>query len=289
MMTQRTTTLLQIAIALAALLLLAAGMGGLRFEPGQDLNLLALLLGDGRLPTASPSPAMTADGFEIQPWMRTAFWLALIFTGAYAIVSPQARRRLFLTLIFVVLILFIAEKYRDALQEQPRETPTMEGIEALTGAAPASIPEPPPFVTDPPVWLSWVVDAAVALAFLFLLWYLWRRLRPKPDPQSLLVEEAAVALAELEAGGDLRDVVLRCYAQMNAVLKESHRVERRHAMTPREFEVQLAAAGLRDEHIHRLTRLFEGVRYGNQSGTGAAAQEASACLQAIVQNYGANA
>jgi len=286
---QRTTTLLQIAIALAALLLLAAGISGLRFEPGQDLNLLALLLGDGQLPTAPPPQAIAAGGLNIQPWIRTAFWLALIFTGAYAIVSPEARRRLFITLIFVLLILFIAEKYRDTLQEQPRETPVMEGIEALPGVAPAAIPEPPPFVTDPPLWLSWAVDVAVALAFLFFLWYLWRRLRPKPDPQSLLVEEAASALAELEAGGDLRDVVLRCYVQMSAVLKENHRVERRQAMTPREFEVQLAGAGLRDEHIHRLTRLFEAVRYGTQSGTGKAAQEASDCLQAIVQSYGARA
>ncbi len=284
-MSQRTTTLLQLTVALAALLLLAAGMGGLRFEPGQDINLLALLLGDGRLPTVPPSPAISGR-MDFQPWMRVAFWLMLAFTLAYAIVSPQARKRLFMTLIFVLLILFIAERYRDRLQEQPLEVPAIEGIEALPAVAAPAIPEPPPFVTDPPVWLTWAVNVVVALAFFFLLWYLWQRLRPKPDPQSLLVEEAASALAELEAGGDLRDVVLRCYVQMSAVLKESHRVERRQAMTPREFEGHLAAAGLGDEHIHRLTRLFEGVRYGAQSSTGKTAQEASDCLQAIVQTYG---
>ncbi|MCL4831277.1 MAG: DUF4129 domain-containing protein [Caldilineaceae bacterium] len=284
-MSQRTTTLLQLTVALAALLLLAAGMGGLRFEPGQDINLLALLLGDGRLPTVPPSPAISGR-MDFQPWMRVAFWLMLAFTLAYAIVSPQARKRLFMTLIFVLLILFIAERYRDRLQEQPLEVPAIEGIEALPAVAAQTIPEPPPFVTDPPVWLTWAVNVVVALAFFFLLWYLWQRLRPKPDPQSLLVEEAASALAELEAGGDLRDVVLRCYVQMSAVLKESHRVERRQAMTPREFEGHLAAAGLGDEHIHRLTRLFEGVRYGAQSSTGKTAQEASDCLQAIMQTYG---
>lgn len=285
-MSQRTATLLQLTIALAALLLLAAGMGGLRFEPGRDLNLLALLLGDGRLPTAPPSPP-ASGGIEFAPWMRIAFWLLLAFSLAYALVSPEGRRRLFITLIFVLLILFVADRYRERLQEQPLEIPTVEGVEALPEAAIPAIPEPPPFITDPPIWLTWAVEVAVALAFFVLLWYLWLRLRPKPDPQSLLVDEAASALAELEAGGDLRDVVLRCYAQMSAVLKENHRVERRQAMTPREFEVQLAAAGLGDEHIHRLTRLFEAVRYGTQSGTGKTAQEASDCLQAIVQTYGA--
>ena len=286
-MTQRTATLLQLTIALAALLLLAAGMGGLRFEPGREINLLALLLGDGQMPTAPPSTAVMGEGMEIQPWMRIAFWLMLAFTLAYAFVSPEGRRRLFMTLIFVILILFIADRYRDRLQERPLEMPAIEGIEGLPDAAPAAIPEPPPFVTDPPIWLTWAVEVAVAVAFFVLLWYLWLRLRPKPDPQSLLVDEAASALAELEAGGDLRDVVLRCYVQMSAVLKENHRVERRQAMTPREFEGQLAAAGLGDEHIHRLTRLFESVRYGTQTSTGKTAQEASDCLQAIVQTYGA--
>ena len=285
--TRRTTTLLQLTLALAALLLLAAGMGGLRFEPGRDINLLALLLGDGQMPTVPPSAAVADGGMDIAPWMRIAFWLMLAFTLAYAVVSPDARKRLFMTLIFVLLILFIADRYRDRLQEQPPEIPTVEGIEALPDAGPAALPEPPPFVTDPPIWLTWAVEVAVAIAFFVLLWYLWLRLRPKADPQSLLVEEAASALAELEAGGDLRDVVLRCYVQMTAVLKENHRVERRQAMTPREFEGQLAAAGLGDEHIHRLTRLFEGVRYGTQASTGKTAQEASDCLQAIVSTYGA--
>lgn len=285
-MTQRTTTFLQLTLALAALLLLAAGIGGLRFEPGRDINLLALLLGDGQMPTTQPGTAMTG-GMDFQPWMRIAFWLMLAFTLAYAVVSPTARKRLFMTLIFVLLILFIAERYRDRLQEQPREMPGIEGIEALPDAGAAAIPEPPPFVTDPPLWLNWAVNAVVAIAFFIFLWYLWLRLRPKPDPQSLLVEEAASALAELEAGGELRDVVLRCYVQMTAVLKENHRVERRQAMTPREFEGHLAAAGLGDDHIRRLTRLFEGARYGTQTSTGKTAQEASDCLQAIVQTYGA--
>ena len=161
-MTQRTATLLQLTIALAALLLLAAGMGGLRFEPGREINLLALLLGDGQMPTAPPSTAVMGEGMEIQPWMRIAFWLMLAFTLAYAFVSPEGRRRLFMTLIFVILILFIADRYRDRLQERPLEMPAIEGIEGLPDAAPAAIPEPPPFVTDPPIWLTWAVEEAVA-------------------------------------------------------------------------------------------------------------------------------
>lgn len=283
-MSQRTATFLQLTLALAALLLLAAGMGGLRFEPGNDLDLMGLLLsnlGD----RDAPAPAALGEGQAFPDWMRYVFWLSLIFVAAYAIVSPDGRRRLFMTLVLVVLLLFIAERYRDRIQEQPRETDT-QGMMELGQLEAATLPQPPPFITDPPSWLFWTVNGVVALAFFLLLWFLWRKLRPQPDPQELLADEAASALAELEAGGDVRDVVLRCYVQMGAVLKESYRIERRKAVTPREFESQLAAAGIQDEHIRRLTRLFEGVRYGSQNSSGKAAQEASDCLQAIVQVYG---
>jgi len=282
---RRTITLIQLFVALAALLLLAAGMSGLHFEPGRDLDLLGLLLGNLR-PTATPPVAGMVGGVTFPAWLRIAFWLLLIFAVAYAVVSPEGRRRLFVTLILVVLILFIADRYRDRAPEKQPDKVVTENAGALPEGVAATMPEPPPFVTNPPAWLFWAVNGAAALALFLALWFLWRRLRPQPDAQSLLAAEAANALAALEAGGDLRDVVLRCYVQMNAVLKESQRIERRRAMTPREFEQHLAAAGLRDEHIHRLTRLFEGVRYGARRSTDQAAQEASQCLQAIVQTYG---
>lgn len=283
-MSQRNTTLLQLTIALAALLLLAAGLGGLRFEPGNDLDLLGLLMANMQERDA-PVGGLVGEGRVFPDWMRYAFWVSLVFVVAYAVISPEGRRRLFMTLILVVILLFLAERYRDRLQEQPRESDT-QGMMELAPVDTASLPQPPPFITDPPAWLFWTVNGVVALAFFLLLWFLWRKLRPQPDPQEQLAEEAASALAELEAGGDLRDVVMRCYVQMGAVLKENHRVERRRAVTPREFEVQLARAGLQDEHIRRLTRLFEGVRYGTRSSDGRAAQEAGECLQAIVQAYG---
>ena len=89
-----------------------------------------------------------------------------------------------------------------------------------------------------------------------------------------------------QAGGDLRDAVLRCYRDMSRVLGERQGLARAQSATPREFEAQLAAAGLRDEHIRRLTRLFERVRYGARRADAGEEREALACLTAIVQAYG---
>jgi len=102
-------------------------------------------------------------------------------------------------------------------------------------------------------------------------------------------DDVAVLLRDLEAGGDLKNIVLRCYRDMSRVLSEQRGIERELSMTPREFERQLQAAGLRDEHIQRLTRLFEQVRYGPQQADPQQEREAAACLQAIVRTYGAPA
>ena len=124
-----------------------------------------------------------------------------------------------------------------------------------------------------------------ALLLLSVVFYIWHR-RRRPDPQQMLVQEAEQALQELDAGGDLKDVVQRCYAQMEGVMRQSQNVERRQGMTPREFEGHLEKAGLSDEHIGRLIRLFEGVRYGERPSGGRVEREARDCLSVIVVTYG---
>ena len=84
----------------------------------------------------------------------------------------------------------------------------------------------------------------------------------------------------------MRNVVIRCYAKMSQVLRQSRKIQRHSAMTPREFGNHLAEIGLGDEHIQRLTRLFEGVRYGYRPSEWPVEREAIECLQAIVQTYG---
>jgi hypothetical protein len=73
---------------------------------------------------------------------------------------------------------------------------------------------------------------------------------------------------------------------MSRILSEQRGLDRPQHMTPREFERQLAAAGLRDEHIQQLTSLFERVRYGARRTGERDERAAIACLTAIVQTYG---
>lgn len=285
----RTRLLIQVGLAIVALMILAAGLAQLRFEPGQSLGLLALL---ANLRPPAPGPiALDAGTVEVPLWVRGLFWAALLVTIVHAIVSPQGRKQLLRMILIVAAILFIADRLLKQITPQPGQQESSSlGIQGEGLGQQAHFPEPPPFVTNPPDWLFLAFNALLIGLVAGAAWFIWLRLRAaeEDDTQGRLVQEAEQALADLEAGGDVRDVVLRCYVQMSEVLKESRRVERRKAMTPREFEQHLAAAGLRDEHIHRLTRLFEAVRYGDKPSTGAAAMEANDCLRAIVRAYGAH-
>jgi hypothetical protein len=144
-------------------------------------------------------------------------------------------------------------------------------------------------VANPPDWVVYSVDILlllIPLTLAWLFWLRWRSHRRKGAPLEMLAQEAQQALTRLQGGHNLKDTIMRCYAEMSQALQKERGLERQQAMTPREFEDYLAQSGLQDEHIRQLTRLFENVRYGSKTPGQREEQEAVACLQAIVQAYG---
>jgi Domain of unknown function (DUF4129) len=57
-------------------------------------------------------------------------------------------------------------------------------------------------------------------------------------------------------------------------------------MTPGEFATRLEQAGLPSDAVHRLTHLFERVRYGGHRSATPEVNEAVACLTTILQYCG---
>lgn len=282
---QKLSLVVFLGIAITVIILLSSGLSALDFQVPRSLNLIELLLQKLRPPRFEPASGAVGDGPPIKV-LQPIFWVLLLFSLIYAFVSPRFRRtllRTFLTIILLVILLSMLSE-RLELEETGQEPADTSGTALAPGDA--GLPDPPDFVTNPPTWFIMIVNVLLALLFAGVIWLFWRLLRPKPDPQTLLVQQAEQALIDLEAGADLKDVVLRCYAGMSQVLRESRNVERRRAMTPREFESHLAEIGLRDEHIKHLTHLFEGVRYGARPTTRRTELEAMDCLRAIVRAYG---
>jgi hypothetical protein len=143
-------------------------------------------------------------------------------------------------------------------------------------------PEPPitaPLGRVPPLLLWLVGMSLLAVSVLVGVW-IWTPSRRRPI--DLVGLEAEKAWQALQIGVDLRDVIITCYRQMSLALKKERGIEREDSMTTGEFEKFLQAAGVPDEPIHQLTRLFDAVRYGNWQPNLADKQQAIQCLEAIV-------
>ena len=73
---------------------------------------------------------------------------------------------------------------------------------------------------------------------------------------------------------------------MGDVVSSKRHLQREIAMTPREFASRLEQAGLPGEAVAQLTRLFEGVRYGDRKSAPRDVNEAVRCLQTILHYCG---
>jgi len=143
------------------------------------------------------------------------------------------------------------------------------------------------FNAVPPQWLvfatSFIVALVLAGIFIGAIWLIWRGRQRSSSSLQQLAHEAQEALDALQAGGDLKDIVMRCYREMNRVVRDRRGLQRHEAMTSQEFARHLAALGLPGEHVWRLTRLFEDVRYGARPPGEQEERQAIACLAAIVE------
>lgn len=272
------------AVAITVMVLLATSLSKLEFQPGHALP---------RREQAEDLEELVFGGFPDSEAFRYLVLglyclaaLLLPLAVAYLIVSRRARKQMLRSLLFILtlLVLFLVVRERPELLEQPQTavlaTPAPGSGEVFTAE----------FEPNPPQWAVLLTTGGLAVLLAGLVvgavWLIWRRGRRPESSLVQLGEEAREALHALQAGADLKDTVLRCYFEMERVLREQRGIEREEAMTPREFELSLAKAGLPDRHIEQLVRLFEGVRYGAKAVGKREELQAIDCLTAIVELCG---
>lgn len=267
-------------VTIVALVLLSAGLSDLVLLPGRPLPRAKEAetlfgIGIGALPR-NPLTDMLIFGL----WIISL----LLFPAAivYFFVSKEARKQVFkmLALLLWLPALFILMRSRpDFWQREDVQIPELSPLEGVTPVE--------GFVASPPQWLIAVTAIGLgvlsAVIIVGAVWSFWRRRSQQPTSLQSLAQEAGDAIEALQAGADFKDTVMRCYHQMGQVLLEQKGLEREQAMTPREFERYLNEAGIPGEPVRRLTRLFEGVRYGDKTPDRDQEDQAIACLTFIVE------
>ena len=291
---RKITLLLVLGLSLFSILILAGGLTDLPFRPGKSLNLLAWLMAElagenqSELPEVIEVPPQTDllpdIGDAMLDSLIEVFWLLAIVSILFLIVSPSFRRELLRAIALIIPMVILLPRIAKLLSEQSEEGQGEEVGGFWLGEE--NFPQAPDYVNNPPEWIYILINIILIAIILFAIFIIWRRLRPKPDSQSVVVNEIRRALSSLESGSELKDVVMACYAQMCQGLQDNQHIKRHQAMTPREFEIHLSKAGIANVHIRQLTRLFEGVRYGGIATDQATENEAKLCLQSILEVYG---
>jgi 4-amino-4-deoxy-L-arabinose transferase-like glycosyltransferase len=278
---KRIGVLLFSGLAIAAIVLLAAGLSDLELQPGRPLARREQAEEALRLfSTEIPGADILGYAFVVLYYLAV---LLLPFAIIYVIISPEARKRVLrsLGLLMWFIALFLVMRARPELFEELQVEP---GGAPLPSGANLRLVE---FAADYPSWAVPLATVGLAVlaaaAMVGVAWYVWRRSRPPAGSLEQLAREAQDAIDALQAGADVKDTVMRCYFEMSRVLREQRGIEREEAMTPRVFEASLKDAGLPDREVEQLTRLFESVRYGARPPGEQEEQQAIACLEAVVQ------
>jgi hypothetical protein len=274
----RRKTLIFLSLVILMTILVAAGLPRLVFQPGLPLPSL----NRGQF-VAVPGENQPAVSISINLFFEVLFGLLLAASFLYMIyrlimgVVWSDYRSLILktagTLIGIAIIFIII----------------MMILSSVPVSAPAVVPLPPPPepaartpLGDAPSFLFWVIGFVLLMLVSWVGVWAIESFSKKTKPIDLLILEAEKARQALLTGENIKNVIVRCYQQMSLALKLEQGVEREEFMTPREFEQKLEAMGIPFEPIHKLTQLFEAVRYGNWQPRPGDEQNAIECLDAIV-------
>jgi hypothetical protein len=276
--------LLLAVLALGALTLLAISLNEVPFREGQHFS-------QKQMTTVEFFPQDVGQVWvEVPIWKQILVWglVGLMVVLIAMLLSPEMRKRL-LRILFRVAVTAWALYF---LIKKGIIGPNLFGG---GGEAPPSqdtvVPMPvfePPQVSST---FSYLISFAIALVWLLVIWMLyrgWKRyvsLNTK-KPLDEIAKIARSSLNDLTSGRNSSDVIINCYLRMSDVVSNTRHLYRNTAMTPHEFALHLEQAGLPGDAVTRLTRLFEGVRYGNRKSGPQDINEAVSCLKTILHYCG---
>ncbi len=286
-MAGRTRILWLSVLVIVAILILAASLHDVRFEPGLPLGQPAPL----RVPAAAPAIQVLN---EEPVWKIVLFWAACcVYLVLFLLVLPaQLRKRILrqlLTLAVGILLFVLALKFH--LLQLP-ELFTNGGQQTTAGSAgPGAGPPIPPF-RAPSIapWIGFLITLILlwivfALAWLLQRW--WRSRNGLIHGPGGIESIARSALDDFASGRLWADIVIEAYSRMTEAVGSRRGLIRQHASTPREFADRLRQAGLPAESVSGLTRLFEAARYGGRSSGEDETREAVTYLESILRACGA--
>jgi len=252
-------------IALLAMLLLSTALSQTKLQGGEAIHLSQTKVEAGQYGALFSGNAILVFIYLIYLVSIVALLIIII----YMLLTPERRKQLLKFLLRAVpiaaILLFVANYVRACSSK------TTNIVQPLPGPLPTvAVDSPPTAVFTPDTSPAVIIVASVVLALIIAILVAFIILRARREnlrqttPLLRLADQAQAALDIVQAGGDLKNAVLRCYFEMTRSLSEQRGLKRDGSMTPHEFEALLVSNGMPSESVQLLTRLFEEVRYGTK-------------------------
>lgn len=262
--------------AILGLLILAVGLPGLQLLPGQPIPGADEEALSSRQATATATEGEFLFSRTLQVALIVLVVLVCVSMLVYLIRRANLRKDLFLLfalIIGILAVVWLTVEGNPQTQVHAADPQTMQYQQGPDlNIAP---------IGEPPQGFLWLVIGFLLLSVFLLMVWLLRKGVLSHQQENGLGREAGRALRAIEEGQDLHDVILRCYQQMIAFVKNERGIEREESLTPREFEEVLTGRGIPVAPIRQLTRLFELVRYGDKTVGAAEKNNAIQCMIAI--------
>ena len=271
----RRLSLLYAAAAILGVAALASGISGVELRSGLRLGFTDL---------SSPLDPTTDQSIdppsEILRWLaaivRFVFFALLPPSLLYLVVSPNARRRVLIQVLSLLLVSYLVLRISPSLRAAVPAPHSPQGPGAA-GQAAATVLEG----GLPPRWLVAGISSFIAVGLLAAGYWVVRRASKVSDPR---IGELRQALRALDRGqSDLESLIYQAYRTLCEVSGERRGIRRAQAMTPREYQAALERAALPSGPLARLTALFEKARYGREKLGQEDEQVATAALRSILQ------
>ena len=270
-------TLLYLLLAGMLTILIAAALPRLELHPGLPLPRL-----ESSQWVFPPSEELPAVAVPVNTFLRNLFLLVLaglLLNLLYRLIRGIRWREALANFLKIALVILAVVFALYLLLNSGPSTQEASLPELPTPPAPAA-PAP---LGPVPSSLIWLVGIGLAILAALLGFYLLSSNNRPPLALNRVGLEAERARQAILTGSNLKDVIIQAYRQMGLALQQEQGIERGAAMTPREFERLLEAGGFPHDPVHRLTQLFEAVRYGRWEPGPQDEHQALDCLQAIVQ------
>lgn len=270
------------AFALLSVLALSAGLSSLELKPGSTLSpeLLGGLTGFKPIGRIQLPPSLLSF---LGVLLRLVFWLLIPWAFIYVIRSKEARQRVLLQLLFMLLLAFAIISLSKGFNLSSLDAPQLAPDQASSSGSTTALT---PTALVAPSWVFLALSIFVVGAVTLAGYRIIRSLRPAQTDTAAMRSEARAALQALEAGARLESVIQRAYLRLCQASLARRGVSRARHATAREFVDPLEAAGLPARPVRVLTRLFERARYGDAPMDQEDERQAVTALREILRALG---